>query len=87
MPHWYIDWNIQVEHFANKGNTLVELQGLTMVHLRPVQTQILDQHGLHQIIGRTVPLGGRPANQSLGLWVLLPLGHVHRGNRRARAEA
>jgi len=41
-----------------------------------VQAQILDEHGLHRIIRRTVPLGSRPANQSLGLWVLLPLGHV-----------
>jgi len=39
-----------------------------------VHAQILDQHGLHQIIGRTVPLGGRLVDQSLGLWVLLPLG-------------
>ena len=39
-----------------------------------MQSQILDQHGLHQIIGRTVPLGGRLVDQSLGLWVLLPLG-------------
>ena len=41
-----------------------------------MQAQILDQHGLHQIIGRTVPLGGRLADQSLGLWVPLPLGLV-----------
>src|SRR6478672_8795512 len=58
MPHWYIDWNIQVEHFANKGNTLVELQGLTMVHLRHLFAQIslpfgfgalilMDTHVLH----------------------------------------
>ena len=41
-----------------------------------MQAQILDQHGLHQIIGRTVPLGGRLADQSLGVWILLPLGLV-----------
>jgi hypothetical protein len=32
-PGCSIDWYIQVEQFAKKGNTLVEIQGLSSVHL------------------------------------------------------